>query len=76
MSLLVCEGLCNPDLASVDAEVRRNTMSDGTVYLNDELRYRQRRLKHTPHRYVSMPLPYANFACEVCGHVRRCGSHV
>jgi hypothetical protein len=73
---LVCEGICNPDLATVDAWMARERVKmedcrDGkTIGLSGPVTTALRRLVHTPHRRVGP----GEYACCACGARRRYGN--
>ena len=72
---LICEGACNDFLTrQLDTAAAHDRMHMHAV--SDAIRTELRRLKHTPHVYTPQPVPFATYACAVCGHVRRWGSHI
>lgn len=70
--LLVCEGICNPGLARLDAAVRRSRgqaagLGEKVVLIGPgETREGLRRLRHTRHRGLGATL----WVCETCGTIR------
>ena len=67
---LVCEGPCNPHLATLDAAIRveRKRVED-CVPVSDQLAARLRTLAHTPHTHRFAMV----YACDRCGTSRTWG---
>ena len=71
MTALICEGVCNPNLAVVDAVVAASVMhhNDGVApRVTDREAAIQRSLVYTPHRVSG-----DHGTCLTCGTTRRYG---
>lgn len=75
MTLLICEGACNPSLPAFDeaadlyAEARQGGLDGVGDDLMAYLEAERRKLQHTPHEQLAG----ARWACTVCGCERKYG---
>jgi len=79
MIQLVCEGLCNPMVETVDSEVQAfreslpTTMLDGVVVAPpDDLIEKLHSLRHTRHFAIDSIIR-SHFKCAECGTIRQFG---
>ena len=70
MTLLVCEGACNPALDAIDATISRAPKRDAEPTGTETLWALQRSLVHTPHE----PIGCCQARCLTCGTTRRYGA--
>ena len=67
MKLLICEGLCNPCIHELDAEVSKATEHDDRPLIKLHLIVRQHALLHTEHEEIRNN----TMMCSVCKTERK-----
>jgi len=70
--LLICEGACNPNIHTLDAQVLAFPKDDGQPRGTPVLWQEQRALRYTRHDHPSTAGPNYR-VCTVCGTKRRFG---